>query len=256
MGAAHYTVFLRQKQVVGFRGERENMVRAAALVSGDGAKLQAILDSMYFKEIPDFELVAVISSAKDVYAMKRALNAGVPAYVVDPELFPNSTSHSMAIANKLRDMDIELVILAGYDLPLGVVPYQFKNRIIGTFPALYPAFEDTEGDIQRAVLERGVKVTGATAYFADADGRVGSIILQRAVEVKPDDTPETLGRRVLEEAECRGGRVAHPQPGRRALLRGQAVGARQPGHDQKIKNTHKQRRAAWLLLFVYVVRTK
>ena len=203
MNAVHYIVFLSEKQVVGFRGERENMVRAAALVSGDGAKLQAILDSMYFKEIPDFELVAVISSAKDVYAMKRALNAGVPAYVVDPELFPNSTSHSMAIANKLRDMDIELVILAGYDLPLGVVPYQFKNRIIGTFPALYPAFEDTEGDIQRAVLERGVKVTGATAYFADADGRVGSIILQRAVEVKPDDTPETLGRRVLEEAEWR-----------------------------------------------------
>ena len=179
------------------------MVRAAALVSGDGARLQAILDSMYFKEIPDFELVAVISTAREVNAMKRALNAGVPAYVVDPELFPNSTSHSMAVANKLRDMDIELVILAGYDLPLGVIPYQFKNRIIGTFPALYPAFEDEEGDIQRAVLERGLKLTGATSYFADGDGRVGGIILQRAVEVRADDTPETLLRRVLEEAEWR-----------------------------------------------------
>ena len=73
------------------------MVRAAALVTGDGAKLQAILDSMYFKEIPDFELIAVISSEREAYAMKRALNAGVPAYVVDPELFPNSTSHSMAL---------------------------------------------------------------------------------------------------------------------------------------------------------------
>ncbi len=177
------------------------MVRAAALVSGDGAKLQAILDSMYFKEIPDFELVAVISSEKDAYAMKRALNAGVPAYVVDPELFPNMTSHSMAVANKLKDMDIELVILAGYDMPLGVIPYQFKNHIIGTFPALYPAFEDTEGDVQHAVLERGVKITGATAYFADADGRVGGIILQRAVEVMPDDTPDSLRRRVLEDAE-------------------------------------------------------
>ena len=179
------------------------MVRAAALVSGDGARLQAILDSMYFKEIPDFELVSVISTAREVNAMKRALNAGVPAYVVDPELFPNSTSHSMAVANKLRDMDIELVILAGYDLPLGVIPYQFKNRIIGTFPALYPAFEDEEGDIQRAVLERGLKLTGATSYFADGDGRVGSIILQRAVEVRADDTPESLSRRVLEEAEWR-----------------------------------------------------
>ena len=177
------------------------MVRAAALVSGDGAKLQAILDSMYFKEIPDFELVAVISSEKDAYAMKRALNAGVPAYVVDPELFPNMTSHSMAVANKLKDMDIELVILAGYDMPLGVIPYQFKNHIIGTFPALYPAFEDAEGDVQRAVLERGVKITGATAYFADADRRVGGIILQRAVEVMPDDTPDSLRRRVLEDAE-------------------------------------------------------
>ena len=177
------------------------MVRAAALVSGDGAKLQAILDSMYFKEIPDFELVAVISSEKDTYAMKRALNAGVPAYVVDPELFPNMTSHSMAVANKLKDMDIELVILAGYDMPLGVIPYQFKNHIIGTYPALYPAFEDAEGDVQRAVLERGVKITGATAYFADADGRVGGIILQRAVEVMPDDTPDSLRRRVLEDAE-------------------------------------------------------
>ena len=177
------------------------MVRAAALVSGDGAKLQAILDSMYFKEIPDFELVAVISSEKDAYAMKRALNAGVPAYVVDPELFPNMTSHSMAVANKLKDMDIELVILAGYDMPLGVIPYQFKNHIIGTFPALYPAFEDAEGDVQRAVLERGVKITGATAYFADADGRVGGKILQRAIEVMPDDTPDSLRRRVLEDAE-------------------------------------------------------
>ena len=177
------------------------MVRAAALVSGDGAKLQAILDSMYFKEIPDFELVAVISSEKDAYAMKRALNAGVPAYVVDPELFPNMTSHSMAVANKLKDMDIELVILAGYDMPLGVIPYQFKNHIIGTYPALYPAFEDAEGDVQRAVLERGVKITGATAYFADADGRVGGIILQRAVEDMPDDTPDSLRRRVLEDAE-------------------------------------------------------
>lgn len=177
------------------------MVRAAALVSGDGEELQAILDAMYFKEIPDFELIAVISSRKDAYAMKRALNAGVPAYVVDPELFPNMTSHSMAVANKLRDMDVDLVILAGYELPLGVVPYQFKNRMIGSFPALYPAFEDQEGDIYRAVLERGVKITGATAYFADGDGRVGQIILQKAIEVRPDDTPDSLRRRVLQEGE-------------------------------------------------------
>ena len=177
------------------------MVRAAVLASGDGGRLQAILDAMYFKEIPNFELVAVICPQRGCNAMKRALNAGVSAYVVDPELFPTMTSHSMAVANKLKDMDIELVILAGYDVPLGVIPYQFRNRIIGTFPALYPAFEDLEGDVNRAVLERGVKITGATAYFADGDGRVGGIILQKALEVRPGDDPETLGRRVMEECE-------------------------------------------------------
>ena len=177
------------------------MVRAAILASGDGGRLQAILDAMYFKEIPNFELEAVICPRREDYAMKRAANAGVPAFVVDPELFPNITSHSMAVANKLRDMDIELVILAGYDLPLGVVPYQFRNHIIGTYPALSPAFEDVEGDVNRAVLERGVKVTGATAFFADGDGGVGGIILQKAIDVLPDDTAESLGRRVMEECE-------------------------------------------------------
>lgn len=177
------------------------MVRAAVLASGDGARLQAILDAMYFKEIPNFELVAVICPERSCNAMKRALNAQIAAYVVDPELFPTMTSHSMAVANKLRDMDIELVILAGYDVPLGVIPYQFKNRMIGTYPALFPAFEDVEGDIQRAVLERGVKVTGATAYFADGDGRVGGIILQKALDILPGDDPESLARRIMEECE-------------------------------------------------------
>jgi phosphoribosylglycinamide formyltransferase-1 len=178
------------------------LIRAAALVSGDGYKLQAVLDAVYFKEIPDFELVAVIAPEKNNKAMKRAISAGVPAFVVDPELFPNMTSHSMAVANKLRDMDIDLVILAGYNLELGVIPFQYRNRIIGTCPSLIPAFEEEPDDqVFHAVLERGVKITGATAFFADNDGRVGSIILQRAVMVRPDDTPETLRSRVMEEAE-------------------------------------------------------
>jgi phosphoribosylglycinamide formyltransferase-1 len=177
------------------------MIRAAALASGDGVKLQAILDAMYFGELPEFELVAVISPEKDAYVMQRALNAGVPAYVVDPDLFPTMTTHSMAVANKLKDMDVELVLLADYGVSLGVIPYQFKNRIIGTCPSLYPAFEEVEGDVCEAVLARGCKLTGATSFFADGDGRVGSIIDQRAVVILPDDTPETLARRVMEEAE-------------------------------------------------------
>ena len=98
-------------------------------------------------------------------------------------------------------MDIELVVLAGYGRPLGVIPYQFRSRMIGTVPYLYPAFDGQEGDVHRAVLERGVKVTGATAYFADGDGGVGGIILQKAVEVKPEDTPESLAQRVTQECE-------------------------------------------------------
>ena len=177
------------------------MVRAAVLASGDGARLQAILDADYFNEIPNFELVAVICPQQGCYAMTRALSAGVPAYVVDPDLFPNMTSHSMAVANKLKDMDIELVILADYDVDLGVVPYQFKNRIIGTYPALYPAFNEDEGDPVALALETGLKITGATAYFSDGDGRVGAVILQRSLEVAPDDTVQSLSARLMEECE-------------------------------------------------------
>ena len=176
-------------------------MKAAVLASGDGAKLQGILDAVYFGELPGFELVAVISPEKDAYVMQRALNANIPAYVVDPDLFPTMTTHSMAVANKLKDMDVELVILADYDVPLGVIPYQFKNRIIGTWPSLCPAFEETEGDVCQAVLDRGCKLTGASSYFADSDGRVGCLIDQRAVVVLPNDTCESLSRRVMEEAE-------------------------------------------------------
>lgn len=180
----------------------KQLIRAAALISGDGSKLQSILDAIYFSELPEMELVAVISPEKESNAMKRALSFNIPSYVVDPDLFPNITSHSMAVANKLKDMDIELVILAGYSLELGVIPYQFRNRIIGTYPSLIPAFDDIpDGNIFRAALERGIKVTGATAYFADCDGRVGNIILQKTVNVQQDDSPETLARRILEEAE-------------------------------------------------------
>ena len=177
------------------------MVRTAVLASGDGARLQAILDAVFFKEIPNFELVAVICPQHGCYAMNRALNAGVPAYVVDPDLFPNMTSHSMAVANKLKDMDIELVILAGYDLPLGVVPYQFKNRIIGTWPSLYPAFCEEDGDPVAMALDSGLKVTGATAYFSDGDGRVGAVILQRSLDILPEDTVQSLSLRIMEECE-------------------------------------------------------
>lgn len=176
------------------------MVRTAVLVSGDGARLQTILDSMYFKEIPNFELAAVICTEQDAYALRRARNAKVPAYVVEPENFPTEYTYSMAIATKLKDMDIDLVVLAGYKMPLFAIASNFRNKIIGTFPALVPACEK-EANPVRAVLERGSKVTGATAYFADVDGYVGPIILQQAVDILPSDNERTLSQRIMEEAE-------------------------------------------------------
>ena len=177
------------------------MVRAAILVSGNGMLLQSVLDAMYFGEIPDFELVAVICTDVNAYAMRRAKNAKVESIVVEPENFPTKFSYSMAISNKLKDMDIDLVVLAGFNMPLGVISTQFRKRIIGVYPSLIPAFVNCDESPARAALERGCRVTGATAYFADIDGNIGPIIAQQAVEIKPNDTPETLERRIMEEAE-------------------------------------------------------
>ena len=179
------------------------MVRAAILVSGGGTLFQSVLDSMYFGEIPDFQLVAVICTEANEYTLRRAKNAGVEAFVVEPEDFPTRLSYSMAISNKLKDMDIDLVIIAGYSMPLGVISAQFRKRIIGVYPALVPAFAGTGEDPVKAALDRGCKLTGATAYFADIDGNLGPIIAQQAVEIRPDDTPDTLSRRILEEAQWR-----------------------------------------------------
>ena len=176
------------------------MVRTAILVSGDGGLRQTSLDSMYFREIPNFELTAVICTEEDAYAMRRARNAKIPAFVVEPENFPTKLSYSMAIATKLKDMDIDLVVVAGYNMPLGAIASNFRNKVIGTFPALVPACE-RETDPVRAVLERGCKITGATAYFADVDGHVGPVILQQAVNILPNDTVATLSQRITEEAE-------------------------------------------------------
>ena len=176
------------------------MIRTGVLVSGNGARLQCVLDSMYFGELPDFELTAVIMTEANPYALRRAKNANVPAYVVETSDFPTKLSYSMAIANKLRDMDIDLVVLAGYDMPLGVVATQFKSRIIGVYPSLIPAFEGNENPV-RAALERGCKLTGATAYFANIDGGIGAIIAQHPVAVKQGDDVESLSTRIMEEAE-------------------------------------------------------
>ncbi len=208
------------------------MVKTAVLVSGGGTNLQAIIDAHIFGEIKNCELTAVISSNPEAYALKRAEYAGIPTYIIDQSIFPNRESFTEALVKKLEDLDIELVVLAGFMYVLKPrFIRQFKDRIINIHPALIPSFC---GDgyyglhVHEAALEYGVKISGATAHFVTEETDAGPIIIQKAIDVRPDDTPKTLQRRIMEECEwiilpeaislfCEGrlsvdGRVVHIKP--------------------------------------------
>jgi len=181
------------------------MVKTAVLVSGGGTNLQAIIDAHVFGEIPNCELTAVISSNPEAYALKRAEINGIPSYVVDKSVFPNRQSFCNAILDKLKDLDIQLVVLAGfmYVLEPPIIEH-FKNRIINIHPALIPSFcgNGFYGlRVHNAALSYGVKVSGATAHFVTEVCDAGPIILQRSVPVLEGDTPSSLQQRIMEEAE-------------------------------------------------------
>ena len=182
------------------------MAKTAVLVSGGGATLQALLDLCYFEELPGLEIAAVISSAPGVYALERAKNARVPGYVVERAMFPNSASFSNALLGKLRDLDIELAVCAGFTekLSYGLL-HAYLGRVINVQPALFPMFCGEDFDPARAVeetLRRGVRVTGATAYFmGEEDNGFGPIITQKPVEVLPGDTAAALSERIMRQGE-------------------------------------------------------
>ena len=162
-------------------------IRGAVLASGNGTKLQSLLDSIFFGEIPELKLLAVISSDPNAYALVRAKNAGLETIVVEPGMFPNASSYDMAIRNKIKDLDIDFVIDAG-----------FRPGIA----SLLPAFADLRGlAVHEEVLRQGLKLTGATAYLVSETGGIGPILLQTAVPVLDDDDAVTLQRRVLTDAE-------------------------------------------------------
>jgi phosphoribosylglycinamide formyltransferase-1 len=181
------------------------MVKTAVLVSGGGTNLQAIIDANLFGEIKNCDITAVISSNPEAYAIERAQYAGIPVYVVDRSIFPNRLSFTKALLEKLLDLETELVVYAGFNYILGPQLIKaYENRIINIHPSLIPSFcgEGFYGlRVHEAVLAQGVKVTGATAHFATEIPDDGPIILQQAVRVLEDDTPQTLQRRVMEEAE-------------------------------------------------------
>lgn len=181
------------------------MVKIAVLVSGGGTNLQAILDAQARGEIQNGQVCAVVSSNDKAYALERAKNAGVPGYVMRKKDYASGSEYCAALANFLKEKQIGLVVLAGFMTVLDA-PFceAFENRIINVHPSLIPAFC---GDgfyglhVHEAALAKGVKVTGATVHFVNAVTDGGPIIAQKAVEIAPDDTAETLQKRVMAQAE-------------------------------------------------------
>ena len=181
------------------------MLKLAVLVSGGGTNLQAIIDSIADGRITNAEIKVVISNNKNAYALERAAKAGIQAKALSPKDFTDREAFNDALLQALIDSEADLVVLAGclVVIPPKIVEH-FKNRIINIHPSLIPSFcgKDYYGlKVHEGVLNRGVKVTGATVHFVDDGTDTGPIILQKAVEVHQDDTPKSLQLRVMEEAE-------------------------------------------------------
>nr|WP_297935184.1 phosphoribosylglycinamide formyltransferase [uncultured Lachnoclostridium sp.] len=180
-------------------------MKIAVLVSGGGTNLQAIMDSIDRGEITNTTIEVVISNKKDAYALERAAKKGIANVCISPKDFERREEFNQKLLGTLMEYQVDLIVLAGYlvILPETLVKH-FENRIINIHPSLIPAFC---GDgfyglhVHEAVLERGNKVTGATVHFVDDGTDTGPIILQKAVEVQNGDTPESLQRRVMEQAE-------------------------------------------------------
>lgn len=181
------------------------MLRVAVLVSGGGTNLQAIIDSIADGRITNARIEVVISNNKNAYALERAAKAGIPARCISPRDYENRDAFNDALLKALEESGADLVVLAGC---LVVIPEKivdrFENRIINIHPSLIPAFcgKDFYGlKVHEGVLDRGVKVTGATVHFVDKGTDTGPIILQKAVAVEEGDTPKVLQQRVMEQAE-------------------------------------------------------
>ena len=179
--------------------------RIAVLVSGGGTNLQALIDAQRRGDIVNGEIAAVIASKPGVYALERAANAGIPGYVVARKDYPSSQAMTAALVDKLRELNIDLVVLAGFMVILTQEMVRaYPNAILNVHPALIPSFcgEGCYGlHVHEPALEYGVKVSGATVHFVSEECDGGPIVLQRAVAVEEGDTPETLQRRIMEQAE-------------------------------------------------------
>ena len=181
------------------------MLKIAVLVSGGGTNLQAIIDGIKNGDITNTEITAVISNNADAYALTRAKDNGIKDMCISPKDYPSRDIFNQALLDEVNKLDVDLIVLAGYlvRIPEAMV-HQYSHRIINIHPSLIPSFCGVGFyglKVHEAALEKGVKVTGATVHYVDEGMDTGEIIFQKAVDVLPDDTPETLQRRVMEQAE-------------------------------------------------------
>lgn len=182
-----------------------NIKKIAVLVSGGGTNLQALIDAQNRGEIPSGQIVCVVSSNINAYALERAKNNNIPTCVISRKSYPNVDLYDKALIETLNSFQIDLVVLAGFmtilsDKFIGA----FRNRIINIHPSLIPSFcgEGYYGlKVHEEALKRGVKITGATAHFVNEVCDGGPIILQECVKIMSNDTPESLQRRVMEQVE-------------------------------------------------------
>lgn len=183
----------------------QNKTRIAVLVSGGGTNLQALIDAQSRGELGGGEIVTVLASKPGVYALERAANAGIEGKVLARKEYADADAYTRALVKALQEDRIDLVVLAGFMIIIGEEMYKaFPNRIINVHPALIPSFcgQGYYGlHVHEAALAKGVKVSGATVHFVTPECDAGPIILQKAVDVHEDDTPETLQKRIMQEAE-------------------------------------------------------
>lgn len=181
------------------------MLNILVCVSGGGTNLQAVIDAVKDGRIRNTRIAGVISNNRSAYALKRAEENGIDAVCLSPKEFPDREAFNRAFLEKVNEYAPELIVLAGFlvNIPPEMIR-AYPNRIINIHPSLIPSFCGTGYyglKVHEAALARGVKVTGATVHFVDEGTDTGPILLQKSVDVQPDDTPKSLQQRVMEEAE-------------------------------------------------------
>ena len=181
------------------------MLNILVCVSGGGTNLQAVIDAVKDGRIRNTRIAGVISNNRSAYALKRAEENGIDAVCLSPKEFPDREAFNRAFLEKVNEYAPDLIVLAGFlvNIPPEMIR-AYPNRIINIHPSLIPSFCGTGYyglKVHEAALARGVKVTGATVHFVDEGTDTGPILLQKSVDVQPDDTPKSLQQRVMEEAE-------------------------------------------------------